>query len=708
MGARAATLLCLALLGASAFAHAQTQSPNGLDECRRLRHAEPARALEACEGAAQSLQQASNANAAFEAWMHAAEAASQRGDAARADAALERGTALLAQVSDPLAAPRVARRRALNAYRDQRPLDALRHFLEALAAARASGDRGAIAISENDLGVVYRHLGDYPAALAHFEASLRLKEALGESDLGSTLANVGSLQRELGETARAREFLQRALEQHRSAGKPLLEAQTLEELARLAPGEAARTGLEQAWRLVDAADSPRDQLRVALHRAEFEADAGRVNEARAWLARAQRLAHGLGRDDPLQALLAAARLARDDAERRRLYSALDARLSDARSSEEPARMIEARAMLSRLAEAYGDTATALAQARRHQDERAAFDRMRHGERLDALRIRFELAQLEAERDRLVARGALQQSDLERQRARTWTVASIALFALALLALFSQHRLGRQRLRAQVERAALEARIVQARQAADGLRSDLRSLTWLLDRQHVAALIFDAGQRVRALTAGATARLPPAAVHAGDLAAAIGSELAAWAQHAVESASLEDRDATQSATRPFAPGIVLRCLRIALEEELGVLLFEDAPPVAAAIPPALAQMPAAAESVDDIADAQRGDFRARLVALMQACLECWERGTRKGRIDLAEASGIWRITIDDGRLRVRALDRYLALDTLPEHPRWREVLRTAYFVLAELDLGPPQRQRLESLVDAVLSATRRAS
>jgi hypothetical protein len=95
----------------------------------------------------------------------------------------------------------------------------------------------------------------------------------------------------------------------------------------------------------------------------------------------------------------------------------------------------------------------------------------------------------------------------------------------------------------------------------------------------------------------------------------------------------------------------------------------------------------------------------LVNLMRASLETWERAARKGRIDLAEASGIWRITIDDGRLRVRAMDRYLSLETLPDRPRWREVLRTAYFLLSEVQIGEEQRQQLERMVNEILRLTR---
>jgi hypothetical protein len=148
-------------------------------------------------------------------------------------------------------------------------------------------------------------------------------------------------------------------------------------------------------------------------------------------------------------------------------------------------------------------------------------------------------------------------------------------------------------------------------------------------------------------------------------------------------------------------LMLRCQRLDLEEEFGLLVLarevQPAGDVVAALKPA----------VESVARPESPDaFRAHLVTLMQASLDLWERMTRKTRIDLAERSGVWRITIDEGRLRVRALDRYLSLDTLPEKPRWREVLRTAYFVLSELEISVQQRRELEILIESVLAWTRK--
>ena len=110
-------------------------------------------------------------------------------------------------------------------------------------------------------------------------------------------------------------------------------------------------------------------------------------------------------------------------------------------------------------------------------------------------------------------------------------------------------------------------------------------------------------------------------------------------------------------------------------------------------------PAADTPSPDIA-ASPDEFRRALVELMVASVQAWERSTRTSPVEFAEKSGIWRVHIDDGRLRMRSMERYLSLAKLPRQPRWREVLRSAYFVLAECPLDAGERTRLEALVAGV--------
>lgn len=97
------------------------------------------------------------------------------------------------------------------------------------------------------------------------------------------------------------------------------------------------------------------------------------------------------------------------------------------------------------------------------------------------------------------------------------------------------------------------------------------------------------------------------------------------------------------------------------------------------------------------------FRAVLVELMNLSLNIWQQHTHLGKVELAEQSGIWKVTIDDGRLRTRALERYLKLERLPKNPRWREVLRTGYFVLGKLEETHEQYDELNNLIASVREA-----
>lgn len=91
------------------------------------------------------------------------------------------------------------------------------------------------------------------------------------------------------------------------------------------------------------------------------------------------------------------------------------------------------------------------------------------------------------------------------------------------------------------------------------------------------------------------------------------------------------------------------------------------------------------------------YREALVKVMQDCHYYWQKVTGESIIDLAEKSRIWSVSIDNGRLRTRSMNRYLSLDKLPSNPRWRQVARTAYFVLSKVSADDEARRALESSV-----------
>lgn len=103
-----------------------------------------------------------------------------------------------------------------------------------------------------------------------------------------------------------------------------------------------------------------------------------------------------------------------------------------------------------------------------------------------------------------------------------------------------------------------------------------------------------------------------------------------------------------------------------------------------------------------------EYRQQLVTLMRSALHTWEVTTQKSKIELAEESNIWAVSIDDGRLRTRTFDRYLRLEQLPKVPRWREVVRTAYFVLSNPSIEPETRASLESELEKTKSILKKAA
>ncbi|MGL5007056.1 MAG: response regulator [Plesiomonas sp.] len=90
------------------------------------------------------------------------------------------------------------------------------------------------------------------------------------------------------------------------------------------------------------------------------------------------------------------------------------------------------------------------------------------------------------------------------------------------------------------------------------------------------------------------------------------------------------------------------------------------------------------------------LREVIVDAMKTTLLYWEESSGKGKFDLAEQSGLWRVYIDRGTLQTRTLDKYLQIETLPKTPRWRTVLSTLDFVLQHSKKRNENRTTLENL------------
>ena len=82
--------------------------------------------------------------------------------------------------------------------------------------------------------------------------------------------------------------------------------------------------------------------------------------------------------------------------------------------------------------------------------------------------------------------------------------------------------------------------------------------------------------------------------------------------------------------------------------------------------------------------QRIAYRQLVVNTMHDSLELWKLASRMGKIALAEQSNIWRVYMDRSSQQTRTLDKYFLEQTLPNNPRWRDVLRTGNYVLKYIE------------------------
>lgn len=95
-------------------------------------------------------------------------------------------------------------------------------------------------------------------------------------------------------------------------------------------------------------------------------------------------------------------------------------------------------------------------------------------------------------------------------------------------------------------------------------------------------------------------------------------------------------------------------------------------------------------------------RELAVLVMNLSIKFWDEATGGNRADLAEQSGIWSIYIEkDGYARTQTLNKYLSQSTLPDRPKWKNVLATANFVLNSFDKPSPQRLELEKVLNRLM-------
>lgn len=698
--ARAIALLCLATLAAPAWS---------------LDCAAPTRALPD-PGMCQSrlLAPAPAGHAGIEALFDLAKSRADAGGFEQAEQALDCADALAQRAAEPKQRYEAVRRRGILEFRRERIVQALDRFECAVALAQRAGDRAGTARDLSNVGAAQRRLGDFRGALRSLTASLAIQRERGEVS-AAVLNNIADVYRELSDEAQAMRFYRDALAALRERGDALEAAHVLETMAEVAldQGDAkqASAWLQEALAEYRSAGNRVYELRAhdGLTRAALAS--GDVAQAQRWSADALALADTWKL--PLPAAL-------------QLQLARTARLSG-RIDEAAARLREALAaapdtdpmrvpLLEELAAAQenaGDAAAANATLRDAHTRALALARAQHDRQLDWLRARFDAAEQQRTIAALETEADLQRARFHQRTLLLWLLAALAAAAALGVWLALKQRRHRERLREQARQVRHEQELERYRREADALAEDRSLLQALLDSRDEPLCLLDAEGQVLAVNRAGRQWLDAAedTVSAGQPIAAALDE-AGWAalasalEHMQDSAGHSLRIASQRGA-----GLAARLTPWAGGNGLVLLSpHADADPersAAAVAPVAGAAVAAAAAPADDAEAPVREGFRRALVELMLGAIEAWERGTGTSRLELAEKSRIWRVNIDDGRLRARALERYLAVSRLPRNPRWRDVLRSAYFVLGKCEgLSTEARAELQARVDTVLAYTRR--
>jgi hypothetical protein len=106
------------------------------------------------------------------------------------------------------------------------------------------------------------------------------------------------------------------------------------------------------------------------------------------------------------------------------------------------------------------------------------------------------------------------------------------------------------------------------------------------------------------------------------------------------------------------------------------------------------------SITDNKDDYIENLKVQLVDLMLTCVETWQTSTGDSSLELAEKSGFWLVSIEDGQLRTRTMNKYSDINKIPNNPRWRQVVKTAHFILSNCELNSKERSQLNNKVNSV--------
>ena len=721
------------------YGHAQTH----LEACEQdILNNRPVSAVESCGLAVEHARSQGKPDLVVEAGLRLSDALIGTGNWGTADFTLDN---LLAEHGAKLTDDqryRLIRRRGSIAFHRENHAQAIDAFEQGLAIAESSENALWLGKSHNDLGAAYRAQGLFGEALNHLLQGLRFKRISGDQHaIATTLNNIGNVYRDMGECTSALDQYRNAVDVFAEALKSSSDqrarlniAHTRENIglchAALGDTEAALAALNTSLHEFQQFSRHQDQVRLQLSLARTNLDSGAISNARKHLAEARNLADGGLAELPMDHFELSYALAMADSDHEAALAASMEGFEAASKAENAGRRAQfARAVAIAYA-ALGQYSKAYEWQEEHRGLVDAAMEQRYDQELAKNRTLYDL-QLREDRIESLSKDI----EIARLRQRQWIFAGIAGVLITAAGFGFWAALRRRKHR------ELQRQLERHRRRAEQLETSSARLHQIIQAAKEPIAVVDPAHRLDVInpafatwcrfdTDGAKGRplgelLPGLAADeryrklsedeprvcveftpAHDIESAWTADLLLLESGSVVVSLRERKGTAADLDQASILGALQRLDHV--RDEVSALLErirrwrpgDDAPDNT--ITDELQELSAKMDRIvsDTRVDDLDQQYRSALVALMTGALDVWEATTGTGKIDLAEKSGIWRVNIDDGRLRTRSMDRYFQLNRLPANPRWREVVRTAHFVLGTDGVDARCRERLAALLQRV--------
>ena len=179
---------------------------------------------------------------------------------------------------------------------------ALVYQIEGLKIRETLGDQSAIALSLNNIGIIYARTGESDKALDYFNRALELRRNTGAKNrIAATLSNISDVYAERGEYEQALDHQRQVLTLRREVGDRGGEAISLRSLGEILLDSGdyrqARANLDEALRIAEQTGDKGTVGRALLALSRAAREQGRPHDARAYVSRALAIAQDTaGRD----------------------------------------------------------------------------------------------------------------------------------------------------------------------------------------------------------------------------------------------------------------------------------------------------------------------------------------------------------------------------------------------------------------------------